>query len=123
VALLAQGVEAGANDAEMLGAVERTEATLEAEARVRRDLTHIGAWLKARTARPRFIIIGTHCDFDAEFVLLSGNNSGDYVDKFRKLPIVSELVARGGGTQQTKVVLGSMKTLQHTEALVYQRAG
>ncbi len=33
---------------------------------------------------------------------------------------MSELVARGGGGQDVKVVLGSMKTLQDTEALVYQ---
>ena len=45
---------------------------------------------------------------------------GDYVDKFRKLPIVSELVARGGGAQAAKVILGSMKTIPDTEVLVYQ---
>ena len=40
--------------------------------------------------------------------------------RFRRLPIVTELVARAGGAQQAKVVLGSMKTVQDTEALVYQ---
>jgi len=90
------------------------------ERRVRDDLRHIGGWLEARAPRPRFFIIGTHCDFDSEFVGLSADKIGDYVDKFRKLPIVSELVARGGGAQQAKVVLGSMKSVQDTEALVYQ---
>lgn len=90
------------------------------EARVRDDLKHIGGWLEARTPRPRFFIIGTHCDFDAEFNSMSAGKIGDYVDKFRRLPIVTELVARGGGAQQAKVVLGSMKTVQDTEALVYQ---
>ena len=90
------------------------------EGRVRDDLRHIGGWLDARSPRPGFFIIGTHCDFDPEFAGLSPDKIGDYVDRFRKLPIVSELVARGGGAHEVKVVLGSMKTVQDTEALVYQ---
>ncbi len=90
------------------------------EIRVRDDLRHISGWLEARKQRPRFFIIGTHCDFDAEFRSTSPDKIGDYVDKFRRLPIVAELVARAGGAQQAKVVLGSMKTVQDTEALVYQ---
>jgi hypothetical protein len=90
------------------------------ESRVRDDMRHIGGWLEARTSRPRFFIIGTHCDFDAEFQATSPEKLGDYVDKFRRLPIVAELVARAGGAHQAKVVLGSMKTVQDTEALVYQ---
>lgn len=92
----------------------------EVEARVRDDLKHIGGWLEARNPRPRFFIIGTHCDFDAEFYSMSADKIGDYVDNFRRLPIVTELVARAGGGQQAKVVLGSMKTIHDTEALVYQ---
>lgn len=90
------------------------------EARVRDDLKHIGGWLETRNPRPRFFIIGTHCDFDAEFRSTSKDNIGDYVDKFRRLPIVEQLVWQGGGTQHVKVVLGSMETVQDTEALVYQ---
>lgn len=90
------------------------------EARVRDDIRHIGGWLEARQTRPRFFIIGTHCDRDPEFKNLTESNIGDYVDKFRKLPIVSEIVTRSGGAEQTKVVLGSMKTIQDTEALIYQ---
>lgn len=90
------------------------------EERVRDDLRHIGGWLDARTSRPRFFIIGTHCDLDSGFAALSQDRIGDYVDKFRKLPIVGELVARGGGGQVAKVVIGSMKTIPDTEALVYQ---
>lgn len=90
------------------------------ESRVRDDVQHISEWLEARNPRPSFFIIGTHCDFDAEFQSTSANKIGDYVDKFRQLSIVSELVARAGGAQHAKVVLGSMKTVQDTEALVYQ---
>lgn len=95
-------------------------ADSDVETRASDDLRHIGGWLDARTPRPRFFIIGTHCDFDPNFSRLSADKLGDYQDNFRKLPIVTELVARAGGAHQTKVVLGSMKTLQDTEALVYQ---
>ncbi|MYM98739.1 GTPase domain-containing protein [Duganella vulcania] len=90
------------------------------EARVRGDVKHIGDWLESRDRRPGVFIIGTHCDFDSEFVGTLDDKMGDYVDKFRQLPIVVELVARAGGAQRVKVVLGSMKTIQYTEALVYQ---
>jgi energy-coupling factor transporter ATP-binding protein EcfA2 len=90
------------------------------EERVRGDLKHIGAWLEASSPRPYFFIIGTHCDFDAKFRSTSADKLGDYIDNFRRLPIVTELVARAGGGQQVRVVLGSMKTVQDTEALVYQ---
>ena len=90
------------------------------ESRARADLRHIGEWRTARSIKPRFFIIGTHCDFDEEFTELSVGKLGDYVDKFRRLPIVSELVAHGGGTQEVKVVLGSMKSVADTEMLVYE---
>lgn len=90
------------------------------EARVRDDLHHIGEWLKQRDPRPRLFIIGTHCDLDAGFKNVSPEEIGNYVDQFRKLPIVGELVARAGGAQEAKVVLGSMKTTEDTEALVHE---
>lgn len=90
------------------------------ETRVREDLRHISGWVEARNPRPSFFIIGTHCDLDAEFRSLSADKVGDYEDKFRRLPIVAELVARAGGTQQVRVSLGSMQTAQDTEVLVYQ---
>ncbi len=90
------------------------------ETRVRDDLRHISEWLEKRNPRPLFFIIGTHCDLDTEFRTLTADKIGDYNDKFCRLPIVRELVTRAGGAQQTKVVLGSMKTPQDTETLVYQ---
>lgn len=89
------------------------------ETRVRDDLRHISGWLEARDPRP-FFIIGTHCDLDTEFRNLSADKIGDYTDKFNRLPIVTDMVNRAGGAQKAKVVLGSMKTLQDTETLVYQ---
>lgn len=91
------------------------------EARVRKDMKHIGAWLKERTQRPHFFIIGTHCDLtDPDLTKLPEDKVGEYVDRVRRLPIIKEAVLRGGGAQNTKVVLGSMKSLPETEALVYR---
>lgn len=92
----------------------------EVEARIRNDLHHIGGWLDGRSERPRFFIIGTHCDLDNEYRALSDDRVGDYTDKFYKLPIVSEMVALGGGSKVTKVIIGSTETIQATEALAYQ---
>lgn len=104
----------------LLRADRLIEGDPDTEARVSDDLRHIGSWLEGRKARPRFFIIGTHCDFDTEFLSLSPDKVGDYADKFCKLPIVTELVARAGGSQQAKVVLGSLKSVRDSEALVYQ---
>ncbi len=92
----------------------------EVENRVRDDLRHISGWLEARSPRPPLFIIGTHCDLDPGFRDTPPDKLGDFSDGFRKLPIVMELVYRAGGAQQVKVVLGSMKTVQDTEALVYR---
>lgn len=88
------------------------------EIRVQEDLKHIADWRKK--SQPKFFIIGTHCDLDPEYPALTHRTIGDYVDKFRKLPTIATLVAWGGGTQQVKVLLGSMKTREDTEALVFQ---
>jgi hypothetical protein len=95
-------------------------ADAEVEARVRADLRHIGGWLEASSKRPRFFIVGTHCDLDSEFSGIPPDREGDYVDKFQRLPVMTELVARGGGAHLVKVVLGSMKKLEDTEVLVYR---
>lgn len=88
-------------------------------ARVRDDLRHIGEWLQARVPRPRLYLIGTHCDLDSDYAA-SIERPGDYMDRFRALPIVNDLVAYGGGTQNVKVILGSMKSIEGTEALAHQ---
>lgn len=55
------------------------------EARVREDLKHIGGWLESRNPRPRFFIIGTHCDSDPDFNSPSDDKIGNYTDKFRRI--------------------------------------
>lgn len=90
-----------------------------AEARIRDDIKHIGEWLASAKQRPEFFIIGTHCDLDDGFSSLKEDQIGDYVDTFSKLPLMREIFLRVGGAAQMKVALGSMKTIEHTEALVY----
>lgn len=91
------------------------------EARTRADMKHIKQWLEARgKSRPHFVIVGTHCDLDKKFATISDDKAGDYVDGFRKLPIMSELMALGGGTYLTKLALGSLSTHDGAERLVQQ---
>jgi hypothetical protein len=81
-------------------------------------MRHIGEWLEEQP-KP-FFIIGTHCDLDGEYAAsLSAKRLGDYTDRFRKLSIVNDLFAHGGGDKRTRLVLGSMKSIQDTEELVY----
>jgi hypothetical protein len=91
------------------------------EVRAREDLQQLEMWRKeADGARPRLFIIGTFCDEDPAFLKVDDQNYAEYADRFRRLPIMTELVARGGGHAEVKVVLGSMNNTQGTEALVYQ---
>lgn len=94
------------------------------EGRIRDDLKHIEGWLaewRKKQKRPLpFFIIGTHCDLNNDFVVLTDDTVGAFHDKFRDLPIVRELVARGGGLQLVKVVLGSMESIDATQNLVYE---
>lgn len=90
------------------------------EARISDDMKHISDWLDARKDQPRFFLIGTHCDLDPEYSKINKDRLGDYVDNFRKLPIVSKIIAWAGGTKDVKLILGSMSTIEETEVLVYQ---
>lgn len=92
----------------------------EVEERVRADLRHIGEWLSARKTKPSVFIFGTHCDLDERFATLTPDRVGDYRDSFSRLPVVSEILMRAGGTGGAKIVLGSMKTVEQTERLVYE---
>jgi hypothetical protein len=94
------------------------------EGRILDDLKHIEGWLaewRKKQKRPLpFFIIGTHCDKDIDFRVLTDDTVGAFHDKFRDLPIMRELVARGGGLQRVKVVLGSMESIEATQNLVYE---
>ena len=82
---------------------------LSIENRARNDMTHIGKWLECLQTKPRFFLVGTHCDLDPRFGELSEDTLGDYLDDFRRLPIMSELVMRAGGSERVKVAAGSLR--------------
>jgi len=86
--------------------------------RVRSDFNIIKDWVDELEVkeRPTFYIIGTHCDLDILYSKLPEKNKAAYIDKFQLLPIIVDLRCLGG---VDKVILGSMKTLEYTEALVY----
>ncbi len=99
------------------------ESDAEAENRVRRDMKQIESWLKElkdQRPLPRLFIIGTHGDLaNPDLTTLPENEQGNYQDRIRALPIIQECVQRAGGSHNTKVVLGSMKSKEETEALVF----
>jgi GTPase SAR1 family protein len=86
--------------------------------RVRNDFEIIKDWIAElkEKDRPTFYIIGTHCDLDSLYSKLPEKNKAAYIDKFQILPIIVDLRCLGG---VDKVILGSMKTLEYTQALVY----
>lgn len=89
------------------------------EERVRSDLRHLNTWRKNEKEPRQIFLVGTHCDKDPNYSAYS-LRFGDYVDKFHELPIVAELIGHAGGGRGVKVVLGSMKSLDDTQALVLQ---
>lgn len=89
--------------------------------RITADLKHISTWLESRSPHPLFFMVGTHCDLDPEYYQLLAEKRGDkYFDEFKKLPVIKEAIIRMGGGQKTEIVLGSMKSVEETQALVFQ---
>jgi len=92
---------------------------VDVEKRIKADLNHISEWMEERSPRPDLFLIGTHCDLDQEYNTLTEDKVGDYQDRFSKLPIMRDLICRCGGKELSKIILGSLKTQDKTEKLVY----
>ena len=101
--------------------------------RAESDIKHIKGWLDSQTSyhdalkkvgflknAPRFYILGTHCDQDSNFNKLTPSTEGNYQDKFMQIPAVKRLILQAGGLTKVKVIMGSMKTQEQTEELVYK---
>ena len=90
------------------------------ESRVRDDAQHICQWFQEQEEKqkkaPRLFFVGTFCDRDPAF---ASSQLGDYLDRLRKLPVVDEIVKRAGGFRKVTILLGSMRTRDDTEKLVY----
>jgi len=89
----------------------------EAISRVINDAQHVNDWIKKRNSCKLFLV-GTHCDLDPAFRGIAHERHGDYLDKFRQIPDVAELVMRHGGDARPHLIIGSMKSQEDTEYLV-----
>lgn len=98
------------------------EHDAEAEDRVRKDMKQIAGWLAERRPPAPVFLIGTHGDLtNPDLTTIPDNALGDYLDRVRALPVIKEceLRARAGGSRKVTVVLGSLNSLENTEALVF----
>lgn len=84
--------------------------------RIREDSEIIKEWIKGRKIAPKIAIVGTHADLDARF---SEHNHTTLENTFIQNDLIREISVRLGGTGQILVVLGSLKTLDDSERLVY----
>jgi hypothetical protein len=92
--------------------------------RVRDDLAAINkwttpAWYPPRITRPWIFLVGTFADTDSKFRGMTANDYGTYLNNFRNLTDVQRAVAAGGGKEVVTTVVGSLKTKNSTEELVY----
>ncbi len=86
--------------------------------RVLDDAQHIHDWIKEKKKSRTVFLIGTHCDQDPAFRGATHERYGDYVDKFRKLQAIRDLVLHHGGEALHHLIVGSMKSEEDTERLV-----
>ena len=90
------------------------------EERVKRDMGHIGNWLKENPKEFPLLIIGTHCDLsDPDLTKLPEDKIGAYIDHVRTMRIFQDIALLGGGENKVRFVFGSLKTKDTTEKLVY----
>ncbi len=99
------------------------EDDAEAKARVLRDMKQIEGWLEDwQSPYPPyhpFFLIGTHGDLaNPDLTALPPNERGEHDDRIRELPVIQECLLRAGGGHKAELALGSLKSLEETEALV-----
>lgn len=88
------------------------------EKRVEDDLRQIQDWIKECKSKKQFFIVGNHWDTDPGFKNLTPSQMGDYVDRFRALPVVKKMTQLAGGTAKVKVALGSLATEKDSDTLI-----
>lgn len=88
------------------------------EKRAEDDLRQIQSWIKECKSTKQFFIVGNHWDSDPEFKNLTSDQMGDYVDRFRALPVVKKMTQLAGGAATVKVALGSLATEKDADTLM-----
>ena len=88
------------------------------EKRCQEDLGQIHGWIKESKAKKQFFIVGNHWSSDPEFQKLTPDTMGNYVDRFRELPVVKKMTQLAGGSATVKVALGSLATERDADYLI-----
>ena len=88
------------------------------EKRCEDDLKQIQGWIKDSKTRKQFFIVGNHWSSDPEFRDLAADQMGNYVDRFRALPVVKKMTQLAGGAATVKVALGSLETESNANFLI-----
>lgn len=95
------------------------------EARVERDTLNIRAWLTDESKgsdkglKKPVAIIGTHADLHPGFSSLSGDKAREFEEAFAALRPVRQMMIRCGGGNHVPVVVGSLKSSDDAQRLVY----
>ena len=109
-------------DADVVLYIVRTDMLLKhdlsAEKRAEDDLKQIQGWIKECKSNKQFFIVGNHWDSDPDFKNLVPSQIGDYVDRFRALPVVKKMTQLAGGAATVKFALGSLATENDSETLI-----
>jgi energy-coupling factor transporter ATP-binding protein EcfA2 len=109
-------------EADLILFVVRTDMLLkhdlETEKRAEADLRQIQAWIKECESKKQFFIVGNHWDSDPDFKKLTPDQMGDYVDRFRALPVVKKMTQLAGGAATVKVALGSLSNERDSDTLI-----
>lgn len=93
------------------------------EKRVKSDIRFIAEWIEQNNTPKcdrKLFVVATHCDMSAYYQSTYSTDMAGFLDMFKKLPVIRELVIRGGGLKKVRVIAGSMRTEQETEVLAYQ---
>ena len=93
--------------------------------RVEQDMHQIRRWLKKRDSQEFLLfIVGTGCDLtDEDFTILSRPEQAEYKQKIRNTSVLSKLILISGGGNNVRFVLGSLKSKETSENLVYDLIG
>lgn len=109
-------------EADLVLYVIRTDMLLKhdssTEKRAEDDLRQVQGWIKECNSKKQFFIVGNHWDSDPDFKNLTPDQMGDYLDRFRSLPVVKKMTQLAGGAATVKVALGSLATERDSDTLI-----
>ena len=75
------------------------------------------AWIRGNwKLGPKVVIVGTHADLDERF---KPSSRESLEEAFEQNASIREIATQFGGTEQTLIILGSLKTLDDSQRLVY----